>query len=122
MFLFLRGVFGQVTPGILLLWIWIVKQFPQISGFKCNNDVKTLSGGRIGLVYVPPYTLERPVQDLPRRTRSALGIALPMPKPPVISPFRGLRAIASNLLGDPRVTLTKRPFTPRDGPCTPVLS
>jgi hypothetical protein len=62
MFLFLLGVFGQVTPGILLLWIWIVKQFPQISGFKCHNDVKTLLGrqNRISTFHPTLSSVPRP--------------------------------------------------------------
>jgi len=41
---FLLEISAGVTPGIFYFSIRIVKRFRQISGFKCNNDVKTLSG------------------------------------------------------------------------------
>src|SRR6202165_4501819 len=79
---FLLGVFGRVTPGILLLWIWIVKRFPQISGFKCHNDVKTLWGGRIGLSR-SILTVDGARQALFRRECSGgWGLALANPETP----------------------------------------
>src|SRR6202158_2931238 len=86
-------------PGILILWIWIVKRFRQISGFKCNNDVKTLWGGWIRLARSILCHRGCPVQALLGRVCLAVGLCFSNAETAPLSAPSGLRAIASNLPG-----------------------
>src|SRR5260370_12952490 len=58
------GNFGRVTPGILLLWIWIVKGFPQISGFKMSQRCKNFVGWVNRVSTFRTYSRACPVQAL----------------------------------------------------------